>query len=106
VLAGPLIWLAALEWNYVATYVACETGRTWYFHIAEATGVLLTGAAGLAAWRRGPPQDTAETSAPVTRSTTEIRARWMALLGVSMSVWFIVLILAMEIPIVVLRACR
>jgi len=105
-LAGPIVWLALLEAIYVMSYVSCETRQKWFLHVAVAASVaIVAGAAGLA-WKYGPPQDTEDRTPPVTRSTAEIRARWMALAGVGLSLWFIVVILAMEIPIAVLKICQ
>jgi hypothetical protein len=105
-LAGPLVWLALLETVYVMSYVACERRETWFLHAAVAASMLLVSAAGLIAWRNGPPEDTQARGAPVTRSTAEIRARWMAMGGVVLSLWFILVIVAMEIPLAVLQPCQ
>ena len=105
-LAGPLAALAVLETNYVMSYVACETRHTWFLHAAAALGVIVVSAAGYFAWRSGPPEDTQDRSAPVTPTTAEIRARWMAAGGVALSAWFIVVILALEVPVLLLRACE
>lgn len=106
VLAGPLVWLALLETNYVLSYVACETRQTWFLHAAVILSIGVVAAAGYIAWRYGPPEDTQDRTAPVTRSTSEIRSRWMALVGVGMSVWFMLVMAAMEIPIIGLKVCQ
>ena len=104
-LAGPLVWSALLGINYVLSYVACETRQTWPLHLATAAAVAIVAAAGLVAWRAGPAENDQRRSAPVTRATSESRARWMAIAGVLTSAFFILVILAMEIPIIVLRTC-
>jgi hypothetical protein len=104
-LAGPVVWFALLETNYVLSYVACETRHTWMLHVATAVAVLLVAGAGWLAWGAGPAEDDQRRSPPVTRATSESRARWMSLAGVAVSGWFILVILAMEIPILVLRTC-
>ena len=106
VLAGPIMWLALLETNYVLSYVACETRQTWFLHTAVIASILVVAAAGYIAWRYGPPEDTQDRTAPVTRSTSEIRSRWMALVGVGMSAWFMLVMAAMEIPILGLKVCQ
>lgn len=52
-LAGPLVWLTLLEWNYVLSYVACETRQTWFLHLAVIASVAIVGAAGFWAWSAG-----------------------------------------------------
>lgn len=105
-LTGPIVWLALLELNYVMSYVSCETRHTWFLHLAVVVAVALVAVAGSLAWRFGPPEDSQDRTAPVTRSTAEVRARWMAAAGVGSSSWFILVILAMDIPVLVLRTCQ
>jgi hypothetical protein len=104
-LTGPVVWFALLETNYVLSYVACERRQTWMLHAAIAVAVLLVALSGWLAWGAGPAEDDQRRSPPVTRDTSESRARWMSISGVVVSAWFILVILAMEIPIVVLRTC-
>jgi hypothetical protein len=106
VLTGPIVWLVLLEVNYVLTYVACETGHKWFMHTAVLVALALVATAGYLAWVNGPPDDPEISTPPVTRETAEQRARWMALYGVVSSIWFFIVILANEIPILVLRACE
>jgi hypothetical protein len=48
-----------------------------------------------------------ESQAPPLSDDTRIqRSVWMSRAGVAVSLWFIVVILAMEIPIVVLEECQ
>jgi hypothetical protein len=105
-LAGPVVWFTLLELNYVLSYVSCECRHKWFLHAAELAAVLIVAAAAYTAWRFGPPQDSQDRTPPVTRSTAEIRARWMAFAGVGLSLWFILVIVAMEIPILTLKVCQ
>jgi hypothetical protein len=105
VLTGPVVWLTLLEVNYVLSYVACEQGHTWFLHAATLAAAAVVACAGWLAWRSGPAADDERRAAPVTRATSESRARWMSLAGVALSAWFVLVILAMEIPLSVLRAC-
>jgi hypothetical protein len=108
VLAGPVVWLTLLEANYVMSYVACETRETWFLHAATGLAVVLVAAAGLWGWSAGRgPRDLPEPlTEPVSPETCDARTRWMAHAAVAVSAWFIVVILAMEIPILVLRTCQ
>jgi hypothetical protein len=105
-LAGPIVWFTLLEVNYTLSYVSCESRQKWFLHVAVVASVLLVAAAAYLAWRYGPPEDSQDRTPPVTRSTAEIRARWMAFGGVGLSLWFILVIIAMEIPILTLKVCQ
>ena len=107
-LTGPLVWLTLLETNYVLAYVACETGRTWFMHLAIAAALLLVATAGYAAWRAsyGDMLAPEHLTPPLSDETRRQRSRWMSLAGVIFSAWFIIVILAMEVPILVLRECQ
>ena len=98
--SGPLAWAALLQTNYVLSYVSCETHRTWMLHAASLTALALVGAGALAAarvWRR--------TLTGGVRPMMDGRARAMAVGGIAMSAWFGLVILATEIPVLVLAPC-
>lgn len=104
VLAGPLLFLALLETNYVLTYVACERRIEWPVHVASAVAFVLVGLAGLSAWRSASAGATEiESTDPGT--TRDVRVRFMALGGAVLCLGFMLVILAMEIPAVVLTPC-
>jgi hypothetical protein len=108
ILAGPLVWLALLQINYVLSYVACETRQTWFLHLATAVAIALVGAAGAWAWGagRGPVDLPEPLTPPVSQETCDTRVRWMAYFAAASSSWFIVVIVAMSVPVVVLRTCQ
>ena len=108
VLAGPAVWLTLLEVNYALSYVACETRHTWFLHVATLVSVALVAAAGLWGWSAGRgPRDLPEPlTPPVSYETSDTRARWMGHASIASSVWFIIVILSMEIPVIVLRTCQ
>jgi hypothetical protein len=107
-LTGPIVWLALLEANYVLAYVACETRSTWFMHLAVAVALLLVGAAGYGAWSASFGNLlAAETRTPPLSDDTRLqRSRWMSLAGVAFSLWFLLVIVALEVPLVVLRECQ
>ncbi len=107
-LTGPIVWLALLELNYLLAYVACETRSTWFMHVAVGIALLLVAGAGYAAWSASYGDMLAEETRtlPLSDETRIQRSRWMSLAGVALSLWFILVILAMEVPLVVLRECR
>jgi hypothetical protein len=105
-LTGPVVFLALLQTNYVMSYVACEARTRWFLHLATLVALLLVAGAGWLAWTHGPAEPDERHSRPITRDTTESRARWMSMAGVMMSAWFMLVILATEIPILVLKQCQ
>lgn len=107
VLTGPIVWLCLLELNYVLAHVACVTGSRWFLHAAVVAALAIVVLAGFAAWsvRVGGPTDHAITP-PGIEATLRQQLRWMRMAGVVTSAWFVVVILAMEIPITVLEGCR
>lgn len=107
-LTGPIVWLTLLETQYVLSYVACETRTTWFMHLAIVVALGLVGTAGWAAWSASgeAPRDDDAPTPPGGHDTRTQRARWMSLAGVMLSAWFVVVILAMEVPLLILGVCR
>jgi hypothetical protein len=101
--AGPLAWAALLEVNYVLSYVSCEHHRTWMLHAATVAALLLTAGAALAASRTW--RDTLRRSGAETGANGNGRAWSMAVGGIAMCLWFVLVIVATEIPVLVLRPC-
>jgi zinc transporter ZupT len=104
-LAGPVIWFTALEANYVMSYVACEVSHRWFLHAVNVASMVVVAGAGWISWRHGPADGSAPPTPPVSSETSETCGRWMSIAGVGLSLWFILVILAMEIP-VVLATCE
>ena len=107
-LLGPLVWLILLETHYVLSYVACETRETWFMHLATGAALVIVTTAAVFAWRgsHGDPLTPEHPSPPLSDETRRQRARWMSIAGVALSALFLLMILAMEVPIVVLRTCQ
>jgi hypothetical protein len=107
-LAGPLLFLLALQVNYTLSYVACETRTTWFLHATTAISVILIAASGLWAWRSGRewtdlPGGTTE---PVGIDTHATRVHWMTMLAVTSAVWFVIATIALGVPAIVFRPCQ
>jgi hypothetical protein len=98
--AGPLAWAALLEANYLLSYVACEQRHSWMLHLGTVVALVLVGLGALAAWWAHPPLGPVPAS-----STAEGRARFMAVAGLALSGGFALVILATEIPVLVLHPC-
>jgi hypothetical protein len=104
-LTGPIAWLALLELNYVLAHAACGTRATWFMHLATGIAVVLVAGAGYAAWAAYLLAGGTR-ALPLSDETRVQRSRWMSRAGVAFSAWFILVILAMEVPLVVLRPCQ
>jgi hypothetical protein len=105
ILAGPAVWAALLETNYVLSYVACEQKHNWILYVPAVIGLAIIGLAALAAWRAAPsgPDESAPTADP--RDTARVRARFMLVFALGFCAFFAFVVLATEIPAVVLHPC-
>jgi hypothetical protein len=92
ILAGPVVWLALLEANYVLSYLSCTGITRWVLQGATIIAALIVAAAGLWGWRTGS-------------SSAHDRERWMACAGAASTVFFLLVIAAFEAPILILRPC-
>lgn len=97
--AGPLAWATLLESNYVLSYVACEQRHTWMLHLSTAVALAIVGAGAWGAWAGAPPWGGS------TSAAGEGRARFMAISGLVLCAWFALVIVATEIPVLVLPPC-
>ncbi len=108
-LAGPVVWLMLLEFNYGGAYVACETRSTWFLHTATIVAAGLVAVAGFIARRarHESPLNVPDDPAPPLNDITRVqRSQWMSVAGLGTSAFFILVILAMEIPLLVLQECQ
>jgi hypothetical protein len=114
IISGPVIFLGLLQTQYVLGYVACETRKTWFLHAATVLALLIVGAGGLFAWRAASenplklehPATPERTSLATTDEVRRQRSTWMSVLAAGLCVLFILLILALEIPILMLQECQ
>jgi hypothetical protein len=107
-LTGPVVWLVLLEYNYALSYVACETRQTWFMHLGIGVALVAVASAGWFAWRAGQASqgDADVTTHPLSDETRLRRNDWMSLCGVGISVLFVLVIIAMEVPLLVLKECQ
>lgn len=104
VLAGPVAFLVVLETNYALTYAACEHRNEWFLHLIALVAVVIVAFAGLTGWRARTP-GTTETETLDQDETTELRVRFLAYGAALLSGFFVIAILAFEIPMIVLHPC-
>jgi hypothetical protein len=105
ILAGPLTWAALLETNYVLSYVACEQRGAWMLHLAAGIALALIGAAAVIAWMAASPLGAGDVPSTVPGDAAAARARFMAVTALGLCAWFALVVLATEIPVLVLHPC-
>jgi hypothetical protein len=105
VLAGPIVWAANLETNYALSYVACEQRHSWMLHLTASVSVALIALAAFAAWKAAPEGSNDEAASIDPRETAVLRGRFMAMGGLALCAWFAIVILATDIPVMVLQPC-
>jgi hypothetical protein len=105
VLAGPLVWATLLETSYVLSYVACEQRQSWMLHLAAAVSLALIAVAALLLWRAAPPMGDEGEPSIDPRETAVVRARFMVVGGLALCGWFAIVIVATEIPVVLMHPC-
>jgi hypothetical protein len=101
VLVGPTAMLLQLEINYALVLWSCATGRTWPLHLVSVLAVLFTLAAGLLAhriWRRLATSE--DSGGPFARS------RFMAAVGVMISLLMAAVIVAQWLPVFLHHPCE
>jgi hypothetical protein len=105
-----VVWAAVLEINYALSYVACERGSKWMLHLTTFAGAAIVLAAAVAAWRARPQLDHGDESLPSTIEnpgrTALVRTRFITIGGLGLCAWFVIVILAMEVPTSLLAACN
>ena len=103
VLAGPLATLAQLQVNYALVLWACGAGREWALHLVALLALLVTVAAGLLSWRnwRRAGAGWKDDGAGVVP-----RSRFMAVVGVLISAFIALVVVAQWIPIFVYGPCE
>ena len=83
------------------------SSSVWYAdYVEQATAAHIDALAGLGAWRAGVPgRELEEPTTDPVRRTMDL-TRFMAYAGITLSVWFIIAIIALEIPPTILRPCQ
>ena len=104
-LAGPAVWATLLETNYALSYVACEHRAIWILYVPAVAGLALIGLAALAVVRAAPPPGEEDAPSIEPQRTAVIRARFMVIFALAFCAFFALVIVATEIPVVVLHPC-
>jgi hypothetical protein len=93
ILAGPAAWATDLVASYAVVQWTCRHQRYDVLHLVTVAAVAVTLAGALAAWR-------------ALQQSSADRPRFMGVLGLSMSAFFVLVIVAEAIPRWVLNACH
>lgn len=101
-LAPPVIWFAHLNVSYVWVPSSCASGDWLKLHLFTVAGILLIAAAGWGSWHFLRELGRGTTNEGDARLT---RRRFMAVIGSVFAVVFILLVIANEVPNIVLRRC-
>jgi hypothetical protein len=96
-LVGPVSWLLSLELGYALSYKACGARAAAWLQAAALSPMVLIGIVAWAIWRL------AEVAAPDFDRRWPV---WMARAGLILCAFFALVILANDVPIVVLQPCR
>jgi hypothetical protein len=87
----PFMWLLTFELTYALSYAACIS-IWWPLHASVLLGIAGALASGSFAWQAG--------------GRSSGWTHWMAIAGVAMSIWFAIVILSLEFPLLSLPPCR
>jgi hypothetical protein len=103
VLAGPLATLIQLQINYALVRWACDAQREWALHLVSLLALLAAVAGGLLSWRnwRRVGAGWEDEGAGVVP-----RSRFMAVVGMLISVFAALVVVALWIPIFVYGPCE
>ena len=103
VLTAPLVWAVDLFVRYAIVKWSCITGRHWYFDVFTAVSLALVAFAAVVSWNALQATSRDE---PTDGGMPRHRARFMAILGLTVSALFGLTIAAASIPNWVLDACH
>ena len=102
VLAGPIIWLCSFQARYAWVPWTCTFQNKFALFLIALVSLLLTGAAGLVAWRQWRALGLV---VPGDEGGSLPRSRFMALGGMVFSGAFTLIIVAQTIPELMLASC-
>lgn len=101
VLVGPTAMLMQLEINYALVPWACGTGHTWPLHVVSLVALVVTVVAGMLAYRIWGRLSTDEDSGGALA-----RSRFMAAVGVLISLLMALVIVAQWLPVFFHSPCE
>lgn len=96
-LAPPMIWALHQQLSYALTPSACEARAQWWLHALTVLAVLAVAGVTFLAW--------GEHQRLPRESTDQSRSRFLAASGMGSGLFFLIVILATELPNWFLGAC-
>ena len=102
-LAPPMIWALQQQLSYALTPSACEARVEWWLHAVTVLALLAVAGTTFLSWgeyQRLPSESTDQGKTVVTRS------RFLAAAGIGSGLFFLIVILATELPNWFLGACE
>ena len=103
ILAGPFAWFLQMQVSYALVPWACATGHLVVLHLTTLGGMLIAAAGALIAWREWRRVGS---EWPKGAGGPQMRSRFMAVLGLLISILFFLVILAQGIPSFILNPCQ
>ena len=103
ILAGPLAFLLSLQISYMLVQPVCVTTYHLILHLVPVGALLLTASGGVSAWWSW------QRTGHAASSKAEVvlpRSRFMASVGLLISVLFLVVIVAQWLPNFILTPCQ
>jgi Flp pilus assembly protein TadB len=103
VLAPPMVWALQQQANFSLTATVCEAGTEAWLHVimlAALAAVIGTALLSWMDWKSLPEGSTDQAEPPDTRS------RFMAVAGMGLGVFFVLVIVATDLPNWFLGACQ
>jgi len=98
--AGPVAWAMQLEANYVMSYVACEQRHTWMLYLSGAVAIAIAAWGAVVSRRAGNGRAAAGPGDGDDNVTG-----FMAGAGVVVSLFFLLVIVSTEIPVLLVPPC-
>jgi hypothetical protein len=102
VLAPPMVWATQQQANYALTATMCETGGEGWLHLislAALAAVIATAFLSWRDWKRLPEGSTDQGMPQASRS------RFLAMSGITLGLFFVLVIVATDLPNWILGAC-
>ena len=103
ILAAPLAWFLQMQVNYALVPWACATGHLFVLRLVTLGGLAVAAAGALLAWREWRRMGG---EWPKGAGGPQMRSRFMAVLGLLISIMFFLVILAQGIPNFILSPCQ
>lgn len=102
-LAGPFAWGLQQQVSYMITPTVCASGGYVFLHLVTLVALLIVGAGAALAWTRWKAAPGGSTEKGDPKGS---RIRFMALFGMTACVFFALVILATEVPsLMLMRVC-